>query len=48
MRYKTMSPKQRKAMLWWADPHTDHYDAIICDGSVRSGKTMSMSVGFLI
>ena len=48
MRYKTMSPKQRKAMLWWADPRTESYDAIICDGSVRSGKTMSMSVGFLI
>lgn len=48
MRYKTMSPKQRKAMLWWADPKTTSYDAIICDGSVRSGKTMSMSVGFLI
>ena len=32
MRYKTMSPKQRKAMLWWADPKTTSYNAIICDG----------------
>ena len=34
-------------MLWWVKSETVDYDAIICDGSVRSGKTMSMSVGFL-
>ena len=48
MQYKKMSPKQLKAMLWWSKPQTSGYDAIICDGSVRSGKTMSMSVGFVI
>ena len=34
-------------MLWWAQKDTRNYDAIVCDGSVRSGKTMSMSIGFV-
>ena len=35
-------------MLWWACEDTKNYDALICDGSVRSGKTMSMTVGFVL
>lgn len=35
-------------MLWWAQKDTHNYDAIVCDGSVRSGKTMSMSIGFIL
>lgn len=38
------SPKQREAMTWWVRDR-DH-DAIICDGAVRSGKTLSMGIGF--
>lgn len=38
------SPKQRRAMTWWLRDR-DH-DAIICDGAVRSGKTLSMGLGF--
>ncbi len=34
-------------MSWWSNPDTRHYDAIICDGAVRSGKTLSMSIGFI-
>lgn len=48
MIYQDFSPKQRKAMLWWSHPDYAHYDAIVCDGSVRSGKTMAMSIGFLL
>lgn len=33
-------------MNWWALPEYSDYDAIICDGAVRSGKTLSMSLGF--
>lgn len=33
-------------MNWWAMPKYSVYDAIICDGAVRSGKTLSMSLGF--
>ena len=48
MIFQDFSPKQRQAMLWWAMPESKQYDAIVCDGSVRSGKTMAMSIGFLI
>ena len=48
MIFQNFSPKQRQAMLWWAMPESKQYDAIVCDGSVRSGKTMAMSIGFLI
>lgn len=48
MTYTELSPKQLKSMLWWAWEDTKNYDAIVCDGSVRSGKTMSMTVGFVL
>lgn len=48
MIYTELSPKQLKAMLWWAWEDTKNYDAVVCDGSVRSGKTMSMTVGFVL
>ena len=35
-------------MLWWKMPDTKKYDAIVCDGSVRSGKTVSMTIGFVL
>ena len=47
MIFTKLSPKQLKSMLWWAQKDTRNYDAIVCDGSVRSGKTMSMSIGFV-
>ena len=37
---RKLSPKQRQVMLWWQK----NYDAIICDGAVRSGKTFCMGV----
>ena len=39
-----LSDKQRKIMFF---PYTD-YDAIICDGAVRSGKTSIMSLSFFL
>lgn len=41
---RKFSPKQRQVMLWWQK----NYDAIICDGAVRSGKTFCMGVAFLL
>lgn len=29
-------------------PETQAYDGLICDGSIRSGKTVSMTVGFIL
>ena len=36
------------AMTWWNRPGLRDYDGIICDGAVRSGKTVSMAVGFFL
>lgn len=47
MQFQTFSPRQRLAMSWWSNPKTSSFDAIICDGAVRSGKTLSMSIGFV-
>lgn len=48
MKIIEFSKKQRLTINWWLDPKYSRYDAIICDGAVRSGKTMSMSLGFVI
>ena len=34
-------------MKWWNMRDYGRRDAIICDGAVRSGKTLSMSLGFI-
>ena len=46
--FKPFSKKQRKVMNWWMpnSPVWD-YDGIIADGAIRSGKTVSMSLGFV-
>ena len=36
------------AMTWWNRPGLENYDGILCDGAVRSGKTVSMVVGFFL
>ncbi|MBQ8515626.1 MAG: PBSX family phage terminase large subunit [Ruminococcus sp.] len=48
MKFESFSPKQLSAMLWWSLPEYKDHDAIVCDGSVRSGKTMAMSIGFVM
>lgn len=44
---KKLSRKQKLTMNWWKNPKYADYDAVICDGAVRSGKTISMSLGFV-
>ena len=39
------SSKQAQVMSWW---YRDDWDAIICDGAVRSGKTFSMGISFFL
>ena len=42
------SQKQLRALTWWCEESADHTkDAIICDGAVRSGKTMCMGISFV-
>lgn len=43
-----LSKKQKLTIGWWKNPRYRSYDAIICDGAVRSGKTLSMSIGFTL
>ncbi len=48
-KFKTFSRKQLQVLTWWANPVvSSKYDAIIADGSIRSGKTMSMSLSFIL
>ena len=49
MSYVPFSPKQRRAMTWWMPGSADAgYEAVVCDGAVRSGKTMAMGLGFFL
>ena len=45
MVFSKLSPKQKKVFRWCYAP--DSY-ALICDGSVRSGKTAAMSCSFIL
>ena len=47
MKFKTFSSKQKLAISWWNIKKYRSKDAVICDGSVRSGKTLCMSIGFV-
>jgi len=49
MSYRSFSPKQRTVLSWWL-PGNPHYgkEAIVCDGAVRSGKTMAMGLSFFL
>lgn len=48
-RFETLSQRQRLVFTWW-NPASEHkdLDGIICDGSIRSGKTLPMSVSFIL
>ena len=45
----TFSEKQRTVLTWWTPGSRYHgREAIVCDGAVRSGKTMAMGMGFFL
>ncbi len=48
-KFKPFSVKQKKVLTWWMpeSPVSDK-DGIIADGSIRSGKTVSMALSFVI
>lgn len=49
MKIKPFSNKQLKVLTWWKHSKIrKKYSAVIADGSIRSGKTMSMSLSFVI
>jgi len=46
---RELSPKQRRVLRWWRPDSPDYgKEAIICDGAVRSGKTLVMGLSFFI
>jgi len=48
-RFQPFSPKQLKVLTWWMpDAPYSKRDAIICDGAIRSGKTLLMSMSYVI
>ncbi len=48
MKFETFSEKQTTTLTWWSDSSPyESMDAIICDGAVRSGKTLCMGISFL-
>ena len=48
MQYRAFSPRQKLTITWWKGTEYEGCDGIICDGSVRSGKTVSMAIGFVL
>ena len=48
MIYQSFSKRQNLTLTWWNRPKFKDYDGIICDGSIRSGKTVSMTDGFVL
>ena len=49
MSYRSFSEKQRKVLTWWVPGNPDAgKQAIICDGAVRSGKTLAMGLSFFL
>ena len=46
--YQSFSKRQLLAMTWWNRPKLKEREGIICDGAIRSGKTLSMVTGFFL
>ena len=45
MKQLRFSPKQQQVLDWWRD---EGFDAVICDGAVRSGKTFALTISFFL
>ena len=48
MKFKPLGSKQLLAMTWWNRKPFRELDGILCDGAVRSGKTMALTCGFFL
>lgn len=47
--FQPFSQKQKKVLTWWCeDSPVKDKDGIIADGAIRSGKTLSMSLSFVL
>ena len=49
MSWKAFSPKQKVLLTWWVPGNPNwEKEAIVCDGAVRSGKTLAMGLSFFL
>ena len=49
MSYREFSEKQRTVLTWWMPGSPwQGKEAVVCDGAVRSGKTLAMGLGFFL
>ncbi|WP_273122768.1 PBSX family phage terminase large subunit [Bacillus weihaiensis] len=47
--FKPFSNKQIKVLTWWRNKSpVRHKEGIICDGSIRAGKTVSMALSYVM
>ena len=47
-RFEKLSARQNLVFTWWRREDFKNLDGIICDGSIRSGKTLPMAVSFIL
>ena len=48
LEFKSFSKKQLKVLTWWYSPSLlTRYDSLICDGAIRSGKTICIGISFV-
>ncbi len=48
-RFQPFSSKQKRILTWWLPQSgVSEYDGIIADGAIRSGKTVSMALSFIL
>ena len=48
MRFRAFSRQQRRGLTWWCSAEGQSREAVICDGAVRSGKTLCMGLAFFL
>lgn len=49
MIFSQFSVKQLKVLTWWMKKSpVSHKEGVICDGSIRSGKTLSMAISYFL
>lgn len=47
--FKPFSPKQKKVLTWWLpNSPVNQFNGIVADGAIRSGKTVSMALSFVM
>jgi PBSX family phage terminase large subunit len=48
-KFRPFSKKQLQVLTWWRkDSPSKNHDGIICDGSIRAGKTVSMALSYVM